>query len=165
MVSLCESLLKLPAETVLINKYRDGGLKMIDLFSFNKSLKTIKKYFDKTNMGKWFNNIIWKMSSYLLLTHCLRDTTSLLPTDFRVFVEEKTILLQHEVSVLADSPLLIWSWSNIKGAILYSSRLKQLSLECQEKLIFASAEVVANTNSRFQEVLKNHKSPLQQKVE
>ena len=52
MVSLCESLLKLPAETVLINKYRDGGLKMIDLFSFNKSLKTIKKYFDKTNMGK-----------------------------------------------------------------------------------------------------------------
>ena len=28
---------------------------MVDLFSFNKSLKTIwiKKYFDKTNMGKW----------------------------------------------------------------------------------------------------------------
>ena len=29
--------------------------KMIDLFSFNKSFKTIwiKKYLDKTNMGKW----------------------------------------------------------------------------------------------------------------
>ena len=28
---------------------------MIDLFSFNKSLKTIwiKKYLDKTNLGKW----------------------------------------------------------------------------------------------------------------
>ena len=31
------------------------GFKMIDLLSFNKSLKTIwiKKYLDKTNMGKW----------------------------------------------------------------------------------------------------------------
>ena len=40
---------------VIINKYSDGGLKMIDLFSFNKSLKTIwiKKYLDKTDMGKW----------------------------------------------------------------------------------------------------------------
>ena len=40
---------------VIINEYGDGGLKMIDLFSFNKSLKTIwiKKYLEKTNMGKW----------------------------------------------------------------------------------------------------------------
>ena len=43
------------ASTIIINEYSDGGLKMIDLFSFNKSLKTIwiKKYLDKTNMGKW----------------------------------------------------------------------------------------------------------------
>ena len=40
---------------IIINEYSDGGLKMIDLFAFNKSLKTIwiKKYLDKTNMGKW----------------------------------------------------------------------------------------------------------------
>ena len=40
---------------VIINEYSDGGLKTIDLLSFNKSLKTIwiKKYLDKTNMGKW----------------------------------------------------------------------------------------------------------------
>ena len=40
---------------VIINEYSNGGLKMIDLLSFNKSLKTIwiKKYLDKTNMGKW----------------------------------------------------------------------------------------------------------------
>ena len=39
---------------VIINDYGEGGLKMIDLFSFNKSLKTIwiKKYLDKTNLGK-----------------------------------------------------------------------------------------------------------------
>lgn len=40
---------------IMINEYNNGGLKMIDLFSFNKSLKTIwiKKYLDKTNLGKW----------------------------------------------------------------------------------------------------------------
>ena len=39
----------------MINDYSEGGLKMIDLFSFNKSLKTIwiKKYLDKANLGKW----------------------------------------------------------------------------------------------------------------
>ena len=40
---------------IMISDYSNGGLKMIDLFSFNKSLKTIwiKKYLDKTNLGKW----------------------------------------------------------------------------------------------------------------
>ena len=40
---------------VMINDFRDGGLKMIDLISFNKSIKTtwIKKYLDNSNSGKW----------------------------------------------------------------------------------------------------------------
>ena len=40
---------------VMINDYCDGGLKMIDLFSFNKSLKStwVKKYLDTNNNGKW----------------------------------------------------------------------------------------------------------------
>ena len=40
---------------VIINVYCDGGLKMIDIFSFNKSLKVtwIKKYLDNSNNGKW----------------------------------------------------------------------------------------------------------------
>ena len=40
---------------VMINDPRNGGLKMIDLCSFNKSLKTtwVKKYLDTTNKGKW----------------------------------------------------------------------------------------------------------------
>ena len=38
----------------MINDYCEGGLKMIDLVSFNKSLKTTwtKKYLDSTNNGK-----------------------------------------------------------------------------------------------------------------
>ena len=41
--------------TVLISNYDNGGLKMVDLYSFNKSLKTtwIRKYLDTSNHGKW----------------------------------------------------------------------------------------------------------------
>ena len=62
---------------IMINDYPDGGLKMIDIQSFNKSLKTtwIKKYLDPNNRGKWklslklnfnltvdpfFSNATWK---------------------------------------------------------------------------------------------------------
>ena len=40
---------------VIINDYSNGGLKMIDIQSFNKSLKAmwIKKYLDSGNQGKW----------------------------------------------------------------------------------------------------------------
>ena len=39
----------------MITDPRNGGLQMIDLCSFNKSLKTtwVKKYLDTTNKGKW----------------------------------------------------------------------------------------------------------------
>ena len=39
----------------MINDFGAGGLKMIDIISFNKSLKTtwIKKYLDNNNKGKW----------------------------------------------------------------------------------------------------------------
>ena len=42
-------------QKIMINDYCEGGLKMIDLVSFNKSLKTtwIKKYLDSTNNRKW----------------------------------------------------------------------------------------------------------------
>ena len=40
---------------VIISDYPDGGLKMIDIDSFSKSLKAtwIKKYLDEENKGKW----------------------------------------------------------------------------------------------------------------
>jgi hypothetical protein len=39
----------------MINDYKNGGLKMVDIASFTKSLKTawIKKYLDDSNHGKW----------------------------------------------------------------------------------------------------------------
>jgi len=39
----------------MINDYINGGLKMVDIVSFTKSLKTdwIKKYLDYSNHGEW----------------------------------------------------------------------------------------------------------------
>ena len=39
----------------MINDFGAGGLKMIDISSFNKSLKItwIKEYLDNNNKGKW----------------------------------------------------------------------------------------------------------------
>lgn len=54
---------------IMINDYCDGGLKMIDLISFNKALKTtwIKKYLDTTN------NANWKIFFDLALKHYGRE--------------------------------------------------------------------------------------------
>ena len=40
---------------IMINDYSEGGLKMIDIASFNRFLKAtwIKKYLDKENCGSW----------------------------------------------------------------------------------------------------------------
>ena len=40
---------------VMINDFKDGGLRMLDIESFNKALKCswIKKYLNDENKGKW----------------------------------------------------------------------------------------------------------------
>ena len=46
----------------MINDYSEGGLKMIDIAFFNKSLQAtwIKKYVDSGNRGKWKTSLIWR---------------------------------------------------------------------------------------------------------
>ena len=41
--------------TVMVNDYENGGLKMLDIFTFNKLLKVswLHKFFDKSNKGNW----------------------------------------------------------------------------------------------------------------
>ena len=46
----------------MINDYPEGGLNMIDISSFNKSLKAtlIKKYLNSGNRGKWKTSLTWR---------------------------------------------------------------------------------------------------------
>ena len=67
----------------MINDFGVGGLKMIDISSFNKSLKTtwIKKYLDNNNKGKWkifFDKTLKKYGCQNFFSHNLhvRDTLS-----------------------------------------------------------------------------------------
>ena len=51
---------------IMINNYPDGGFKMIDFESFNKSLKNtwIKKHLDQNNQGKWKVFLELKLQPY-----------------------------------------------------------------------------------------------------
>ena len=52
--------------SVMTNDYNNRGLKMIDIASFTKSLKTvwIKKYLDDSNRGKWKNFFEVELKKY-----------------------------------------------------------------------------------------------------
>ena len=71
--------------SVMINDYKNGGLKMVDIASFTKSLKTawIKKYLDDSNCGKWkhfFELELRKYGGKLVFTSNLNklDTSKLI---------------------------------------------------------------------------------------
>ena len=51
---------------VVINDIAEGGIKMMDIFSFNKSLKAtwIKKYLDINNRGNWKTLIDLELQQY-----------------------------------------------------------------------------------------------------
>ena len=72
---------------VIINDLGASGIKMVDISSFNKSLKTtwIKKYLDNNNKGKWkiFFDITFKKYScqnFFSYNLNVRDTVSLITT-------------------------------------------------------------------------------------
>ena len=50
----------------MVSNYSEGGLRMIDLISFNKALKStwVKKYFDPENPGKWKLFVDWQLQHY-----------------------------------------------------------------------------------------------------
>jgi len=59
--------------SVILNEYKDGGLKMLDIQSFNCALKAkwVQKYLDDTNQAKWklfFDYFIKEHHGKLLLT-------------------------------------------------------------------------------------------------
>ena len=50
----------------MISEYSEGGLRIIDLISFNKALKStwVKKYLDPENHGKWKFFFDWQLQHY-----------------------------------------------------------------------------------------------------
>ena len=64
--------------SVILNEYKDGGLKMLDIQSFNCALKSkwVKKYLEDNNQAKWklfFDFFIKRHDGKLLLTGDLKQ--------------------------------------------------------------------------------------------
>jgi len=64
--------------SVILNEYKDGGLRMLDIRSFNHALKSkwVKKYLDDNNQAKWklfFDFFLKQHEGKLLLTGNLKQ--------------------------------------------------------------------------------------------
>ena len=78
----------------MINDYSEGGLNMIDIASFNRSLKAtqIKKYLNKENCGSWkrfFDSELEKYGGEVTLTGNLniKDSPSIIKVSDPFFKE------------------------------------------------------------------------------
>ena len=74
---------------IMIGDYSQGGLRMIDIQSFNKALKTMRviKYLDETNFGKrkLFSTMSYKVTVVLLFSKAiLKKKIYLNLKDYRV---------------------------------------------------------------------------------
>ena len=104
---------------IMINNYPEGGLKMIDILSFNKALKDtwIKKYLDTGNQGKWklfFDLERKKFECTLPFTSNLNKINTA-----NIFKTQDSFLMEI---------LLIWSEINFEESITSASQFTEQSL-------------------------------------
>ena len=96
---------------VMINGYSEGGLKMIDIASFNRSLKAtwIKRYLDKENCGRWksfFDLELEKYGGEVILTENLdiKDSRNVIKVSDPFLKETLEIWseVKYEERILSD---------------------------------------------------------------
>ena len=104
---------------IMINDYCEGGLKMIDLISFNKSLKTswIQRYLDSTNNGKW------KAFFDLALQNYGRENVF----TGNLNIKDTTTLIKVSDAFLAEL-LKLWAEVNFEQKITTLEQLQEQSL-------------------------------------
>ena len=105
--------------STMINDYSQGGLKMIDIQAFNKSLKTtwIKKYLDNENQGKWklfFDLELETLGGNILFTGNLNKKD----TNMTIRVSDRFI---KEI-------LAIWSEVNFEDCIISENQFLEQSI-------------------------------------
>ena len=107
----------------MLNEYKDGGLKMLDIRSFNYALKSkwVKKYLDDNNQAKWnsFLTFLLNNMTVLLLTGNLKqaDVAGLnIQDSFTKEVIKIWSNLTHEENPIHFSNVPIWYNSLIRIA-------------------------------------------------
>ena len=104
---------------IMINDYSNGGLKMLDIESFSKSLKAtwIKKYLNKENRGKWklfFDLELEKSGGATVLTSNLNTKDTI-----------KTLKINNQ---FVSEVLTIWAEVNFEDEITSESQFLDQSL-------------------------------------
>ena len=106
-------------QDITINNYPAGGLKMIDILSFNKARKTawIKKYLDTDNQGKWKLFFDLKLKKF----ECtLPFTSNLNKIDIANIFKTQDSFLKEILS--------IWSEINFEESITSESQFTEQSI-------------------------------------
>ena len=88
---------------IIINDYSNGGLKMIDIQSFTKSLKAtwIKKYLDEGNQGEWkyfFDVELERHGGSIVLTSNLNKKDTIENLKIKNCFIKETLLIWAEVN-------------------------------------------------------------------
>ena len=88
---------------IIINDYSNGGLKMIDIQSFTKSLKAtwIKKYLDEGNQGEWkyfFDLELERHGGSIVLTSNLNKKDTIENLKIKNCFIKETLLIWAEVN-------------------------------------------------------------------
>ena len=104
---------------VMISDYKNGGLRMIDIKSFNKALKStwVKKYLDNNNHGKWkllLDSEIYDLGGDVIFKGNLNKS------DLAKFI--------HISDAFTSEILKIWSEISYNGNIISTEHLLSLPL-------------------------------------
>ena len=123
----------------MINNYPEGGLKMIDILSFNKALKAtwIKKYLDTGNQGKWkffFDLELKKFECTLPFTSNLNK------------IDTANIFKTQDSFLKGNSPNLVrnqfWREYNISESVYRTKLMVQLTYKDQRQPYFLQRMVL-----------------------
>ena len=137
--------------SVILNEYKDGGLKILDIQSFNSALKTkwVQKDLDDSNHAKWklfFDYFIKKHEGKLLLTVNLnqadvaglsiQDNFTKEVTDFSLTLPTCLGLVGKTKDTLLHHALLIGRYhiysSKVKKTLPNLQVFSQTFIKCQE---------------------------------
>ena len=122
----------------MIIDYGNGGLKIIDLFSFNKSLKStwIKKYLDTNNNGKWklfLDDVLKNCGGENILTSNLNNRDTKLSNAFFREILEIWGEINFENQVMSEEHFLDKNNTLISFPERYLSKVQPKRWDCSSR--------------------------------
>ena len=146
---------------VMINDYSEGGLKMIDIVSFNRSLKAtwIKRYLDKENCGSWksfFDLELEKYGGEVTLTGNLdikesRNVIKISDPFFKEILEIWSEGIISSIKLQRYIPHNTRMWTKHESFLSNFLKSKKSSKLVYKKLVSGKSESPSQSQQKWQE--------------